>query len=93
MALETIPYDTAEFLDTPGRIAAYLALSFEEGNASEIRSALDTVARAKGMTALERETGISREALYKAFGDNGNPTLNTLLGVFKALGLKLSVAA
>jgi probable addiction module antidote protein len=45
------------------------------------------------MTALSRETGISREALYKAFGENGNPTLDTLLKVTRALGVRLAVAA
>jgi len=89
--MKTTVVDVADYLDTPEAIAAYLALSFEEGDAAEIRKALDTVARAKGMTSLERETGVSREALYKAFGDKGNPTLNTLLAVFKALGLRLAV--
>ena len=47
------------------------------------------MARSKGMTALAKKTGVSRAALYRALGENGNPTLSTLLSVIKALGLKL----
>ncbi|GGZ39300.1 addiction module antidote protein [Asticcacaulis endophyticus] len=92
--METIrPFDVAEFLDDPKTAVAYLAAIFEDGDAEEIRVALNDVARAHGISDLSRETGLSREALYKAFGSNGNPTLTTLLAVFKALGLKLSIAA
>ncbi|MDC7683262.1 putative addiction module antidote protein [Asticcacaulis sp. BYS171W] len=87
------PFDVAEFLEDPKTAAAYLAAVFEEGDAEEIRVALNDVARAHGITDLSRETGLSRETLYKAFGSTGNPTLSTLLAVVKALGIKLSVAA
>jgi probable addiction module antidote protein len=89
----TSPFDVADYLEDPRTAAAYLALVFEEGNADEIRTALNDLARAKGMTDLARDTGLTREALYKALGENGNPTLSTLLKVTKALGIKLSVAA
>ena len=58
-----------------------------------MRARRSNVARARGMTALAAETGLSREALYKAFGENGNPTLDTLLKVTKALGVRLAIAA
>jgi probable addiction module antidote protein len=93
MAIETKPWDSAEILETPEDVAAYLDAYLEDGSAEEIRSALGTVARSRGMTQLSRETGLTREALYKALGDNGNPTLDTLLKVTKALGVRLSVAA
>ena len=91
--LETTPYDTADTLDSEAAVVAYLKLAFEEGDAADIRAALNNVARAKGMTEMARQTGVAREALYKGLGANGNPTLDTLLAVVRALGVKLSVAA
>jgi probable addiction module antidote protein len=86
-------WDAAEALNTPADIAAYLDAYLEDGSPEELLRALNTIARSRGMSALARDTGISREALYKAFSDNGNPTLDTLLRVMKALGVRLAVAA
>jgi probable addiction module antidote protein len=91
MALNTTAYDTADYLDSEEAIVAYLKLAFEEGDAADIRAALGNVAKARGMTGLSKETGVAREALYKALGKDGNPTLDTLLAVTRALGVKLSV--
>lgn len=93
MALNTKPWDAADVLSTPADIAAYLDAYLEDGTAEELLRALNTIARSRGMSALSRDTGISREALYKAFSDNGNPTLDTLLRVMKAFGVRLAVAA
>lgn len=93
MAIETKPWDAAELLATPADIAAYLDAYLEDGTPEEMLRALNTIARSRGMTALARDTGISREALYRAFSDSGNPTLDTLLRVMKALGVRLAVAA
>ena len=89
--LELKPWDTAEFLDSEEMIATYLSVVFEDGDAEEILHALNNVARARGMTELQKQTGLSRSALYKALGEGGNPTLDTLLAILKALGLKISV--
>jgi probable addiction module antidote protein len=93
MSLKTTAYDTADYLNSEKAIVAYLKLAFEEGDAADIRAALGNVAKARGMTGLSKETGVAREALYKALGKDGNPTLDTLLAVTRALGIKLSVAA
>ena len=93
MGLETTPWDAAEVLNTPADIAAYLDAYLEDGTPEELLRALNTIARSRGMSELARQTGISREALYRAFSDNGNPTLDTLLRVLKALGVRLAVAA
>lgn len=93
MALKTTAYNAADYLDSEEAIVAYLQVAFEEGDAADIRAALSNVARARGMTGLSKETGLAREALYKALGKDGNPTLDTLLAVTRALGIKLSVAA
>jgi len=86
-------WDAAEILQTPADIAAYLDTYLEDGTPEEMLAALNTVARSYGMAALAREAGISREALYRALSDKGNPTLDTLLRVMKALGVRLAVAA
>lgn len=91
MAIETKPWDAAEILTTPEHVAAYIEAYLEDGTAEEIREALRTVARSRGMAAVAREADLSREALYKALGPNGNPTLDTLLKVTKALGIRLAV--
>jgi probable addiction module antidote protein len=93
MAIETKAWDPAEVLNTPADIAAYLDTYLEDGSAEELLQALGVIARSHGMSALARETGISREALYRAFSDSGNPTLDTLLRVMKAFGVRLAVAA
>ena len=93
MPLKTTPFDAADYLEDRETILAYLQLTFDEGDLDDIRDALDNVARSKGMTAVAKDTGITREALYKALGPKGNPTLETLYNLIKALGFKLSVAA
>jgi probable addiction module antidote protein len=91
MAIETTAWDITQVLDSDEAIAAYLDAVFEDGDLAEIRRAIGHVARAKGMTQLARDTGITREALYKALGEHGNPTLDTLSKILGALGLRLSV--
>ena len=93
MALETTPWDSAEFLDTPERIAAYIEAVFEEGDPAFITHALGIVARAKGMSQVARDVGVTREALYKALTSTGDPKLSTFLGVLKALGMKVTAKA
>ena len=91
--IDTIPFDAAEYIDTPEAQAELLADAFETGDAAYIANALGVVARARGMTAIAKDAGVTREALYKALSERGDPRLSTLLGVAKALGVKLTVAA
>ena len=91
--METKAWDAAEALNTPADIAAYLDAWLEDGSPEELLLAIRTIARSRGMTALARDSGVSREALYRAFGEEGNPTLDTLMRVLKALGVRLAVAA
>ena len=93
MALDTTLWDSAEPLETPEAIAAYIEAAFEDGDPSVITHALGAVARAKGMSQLARDVGVTREALYKALTPNGDPRLSTFLGVLKALGMKVSARA
>ena len=93
MAVTIRKWDAAEYLDSDEAIAAFLAEAMEIGDHELIVLALNTVARARGMTQIAKDAGIARQALYKSLGDKGNPTLSTLLGVMKSLGLKFSVTA
>ena len=83
-------FDPAEYLTGPEAIAEFMNDALETGDAGYIAKALGVVARAKGMTELARETGLSREQLYRSFSEHGNPTLKTLLAVMKALGVEMA---
>ncbi|MGD9388096.1 MAG: putative addiction module antidote protein [Gammaproteobacteria bacterium] len=93
--IKTVPYDVADQLRTPAEMAAYLDAWLEEApdDAQGIARALGDLARAKGMSSVARESGLSRESLYKALSENGNPSLATVLKVARALGLRLHAAA
>jgi probable addiction module antidote protein len=88
--LKTTAFDAAAYLETPEAQAEFVAAALETGDRAHIASALGVVARARGMTAIAKEAGLSREALYRALSEDGDPRLSTLLGVMKALGLRLS---
>lgn len=89
------PYDVAEHLRTPQEMAAYLEACLEEadGDAAFIAKALGDIARAKGMSQVAQDTGLSRESLYKALSGERYPKFDTILKVINALGLKLNVEA
>jgi probable addiction module antidote protein len=94
-ATKTLPYDVAEQLRTPEEMAAYLGAWFLEApdDVTGITRALGDIARAKGMTQVARDAGLSRESLYKALGESGNPSFATVLKVARALGLRLHAQA
>lgn len=83
-------FDPAELLTSDEAIAAFMADAFESGDTGYIAHALGVVARARGTTQIAKETGLSREQLYRSFSEHGNPTLKTTLVVMKALGLELT---
>jgi probable addiction module antidote protein len=91
----TTKYDVAEHLRTPEEMASYLEACLEEadGDAAFIAKALGDIARAKGMTQVARDAGLSRESLYKALSGERNPGFDTILKVVRALGLKLHAEA
>lgn len=90
MAEKLTAYDPAEDLDSDEAIAVFMAEAFHTNDAGYIAHALGVVARAKGMTQIADQTGLSREQLYRSFSTNGNPTLKSTLAVMKALGLELT---
>jgi probable addiction module antidote protein len=93
MSLGTTRWDSAEHLKTEEDIQLYLEACLEEAgdDPSFIVHALGVIARAKNMSQLARDTGLTREGLYKALAPEGNPTFATVAKVAKALGYKLSV--
>src|SRR6266571_5398487 len=92
---KTIPYDVAEQLRTPDEMAAYLDAWLAEApdDAAGIARALGDIARAKGMSQVARDTGLSRESLYKALSGERSPGFDTILKVVEALGLRLHAEA
>ena len=91
MAEKISVYDPAEALDSPEAIDIFLIDAFETGDPGYISKALGVVARAKGMTSVAKEAGLSREQLYRSLSDNGNPTLKTIIKTRRSLGLGLTV--
>lgn len=82
-------FDMAEALNTEEDIANYLTLVLEEGDMSEFNHALNVVARARGMTAVAEQSGLTREALYKALRPESQPRFDTIYRICKALGVRL----
>lgn len=91
----TSRYDVAEHLRTPEEMAAYLEACLEEadGDAAFVAKALGDIARAKGMSQVARDAGLSRESLYKALSGDRTPSFETILKVLNALGIKLHAEA
>ena len=81
-------FDAADYLKTPEAIAAYLTEAFATDDAAYISAALDTIARAKGMTSVAKETGLSRESLYKSFS-GPKPEFDTVRKVINSFGVRL----
>jgi probable addiction module antidote protein len=85
------PFDVAEHLRDEEDMALYLAAALEEGDLDSFLAALSTVARAKGMTRLAKETGLGRESLYKTLAPGAKPHFDTILKITSALGLSLEI--
>lgn len=83
-------YDTADYLKTEDDITAYLDAVMEDGDPALIAAALGDVARARNLSQLAREVGMSRQGLDKALSGEGNPTLATVMKVAQALGIRLT---
>lgn len=90
---EARPFDVAEYLASDEAVEAYLRAALEDGDSQMVAAALGDVARAKGMTQLARETGVTRDGLYKALSPAGNPSFATVQKVVNALGYRFDVVA
>ena len=92
MTIDTEPFDPAAYLEGEERIAAYLEDTMESGDAGVIADALGVVARARGLTEVARDAGLSRDTLHRSLTQEGHPELETVVRVLRALGLRLSLA-
>ncbi len=88
--VKTEPFDATRYLTSPLAQEELLNDALASGDARYVSHALGVIARARGMTEVAREAGVTREALYKALSENGDPRLTTLLGVARALGVTLT---
>jgi len=91
MTLETLPWNPIDYLQSDEARKAYLNAAFEDGDPAVIAAALGDVARSKGVSDLAKQAGLSRDAIYKTFRHNGNPTLSSVTKIAGALGYRLSV--
>ena len=85
-----LPYDPADALESEETIEVFLNDALESGDVGYIAHAIGIVARARGMSRVAEETGLAREALYRSFSEEGNPSLKSTLAVLKSLGLGLA---
>ncbi|WP_414440800.1 addiction module antidote protein [Burkholderia sp. 22PA0106] len=83
-------FDSVDYLVTAEDIAAYLEAAVEDGDPALIAAALGDVARARNISQLSRDTGMSREGIYRALSGDGNPSFATVMKITAALGLRLS---
>lgn len=91
MTLKTEKWDIGKHLDNDEKIALFLEAIFEEGDPATVAAALGEVARAKGMSQIAKDAGLSRENLYRALSSDGNPEFGTIMRVIKAMGFDLNV--
>ena len=88
---QSTKWDAADYLDSEEMITEYLNAALEDGDPAILSAALGDIARARGMSQLSRETGVTRDGLYKALSPTGNPSFSTVHSVISALGLKVVV--
>lgn len=89
--IKTRPFDMANYLSNEEEITEYLRQVLEDGDPAELAAALGDIARARGMTQLARDTGLSRESLYKSLSGERAPSSDTLFKVMRALGFQLTI--
>jgi probable addiction module antidote protein len=92
MAIRTTRWDVTQHLDTDEKMALFLEAVFEEGDPATIAAAIGEVARARGMSQIAKDAGLSRENLYRALSGDGNPEFGTVMKVIKAMGFDLKIA-
>ncbi len=89
--IETTAFDSADYLNSAEAIAAYLDAYLEDASPEELRHALDTVARSHGISDLSKRSGVTRAGIYKALGQGGNPSFETIRSILAAMGLRLTI--
>lgn len=93
MSIKLKNFDVVDFLKTEEAMEEYLNAAIEENDIKFLFSAIGDIVRAKNLSQLSKETGISREGIYKAFSDDGNPAFATVFKIISALGLKINFSS
>ncbi|RZZ81418.1 addiction module antidote protein [Pseudoxanthomonas winnipegensis] len=88
---KTVPFDAAEFLDNEESVAVYLTEALASGDIEHFQEAVQTAARARGMSQIAEASGLGRESLYKALRPGAQPRFDTVQRVLGAMGVRLSV--
>lgn len=91
MALKTKAFEPEKYFQTEDAQIRLVSNALESGDTAFLTDAIGIVARARGIAEIAEKTGLSRQALYAAFGPNGNPTISTVMKVLAVLGLTLEV--
>jgi probable addiction module antidote protein len=91
MKTETRKFDAANYIGSPEMQAEYLRAALEDGDPDTIAIVIGDIARARGASEFAKDTGLSRETIYKAFRSGGNPTLETLAKAIRALGFRHTI--
>ncbi len=92
MIVKSGKLDIAAHLETDEDIREFLREVARTGDTSDLIHALNTAARAKGMTEIAKQVGVTRASLYKSLSENGNPEFETIAKIVEALGCKLVVS-
>lgn len=93
MAEKFARYESADYLETEEQMRLYLEACVEEGDPALIATALGNIAKARNMTQLAQEAGLTRAGLYKALSPKGNPSFATVSRVANALGFRIAIQA
>jgi len=93
MSNKLTTFDTAHYLDSKEMIAEYLSQVLSDGDMDELLVAIGNIAKAKGMTQIAKDTGLSRESLYKTFSEGSKPKFETVMKVLNVFGVKLQATA
>lgn len=88
--MKTIPFDAYRYLDSEEAIAEYISQVMAEQDDNLLLAALNDIARARGMTRLARDTGLSREALYRSLEQGAKPRFDTIQRIMRGLGIQIS---
>ena len=88
-ASELPEFDAAEYLNSEEDVAAYLTAILEENDSALLAAAIGDIARARGMSQVAKDSGLAREALYKALRSGSEPRFETISRVCAALGVRL----
>ena len=85
-------FDVSQYLDSKEMIAEYLSQVLADGDTDELLEAIGTIAKARGMSQIAKDTGLGRESLYKTFQDGSKPRFETVMKVLNSFGIKLQAS-